>query len=148
MARDTEEDLVLARRAYRELFLEKKLQNILDQKVPRDARVRADDTAIVVLVNDRPQRNLTKRFNKSDIVWAAIEKLLRAWSSHFCRGKILRLNICFNYVEDYNSLSVGREGEKRGNLLSQGVRSMIEIHSYMLKKMPVDKKQSGATCMT
>lgn len=77
--------------------------------------MRLDDTVVVASTTDRTKRNLTKRFDDSDISWTAIEKLLLIWSDLLLRVKELTLKISLNYVDNrHSSLSAGRKGEKRG----------------------------------
>ncbi|KAJ5865423.1 uncharacterized protein N7529_007339 [Penicillium soppii] len=64
VVKDKEEDLALDLSAYWQRFLEKKILNVLGQKISRGKRVRS---VLVVSVNDRSRRDLTKHFNKTDI---------------------------------------------------------------------------------
>lgn len=87
VAKDTEEDVVLAPNAFLVMILEKKLEKVLRGKISSDRRVRADDTMIVASVNDCSHRDLTKRFDKVDVCWDAIEKKLQAeYLFQLCRG--------------------------------------------------------------
>ncbi|KAJ5642756.1 hypothetical protein N7490_006756 [Penicillium lividum] len=110
VVKDTEQDLVqmpslhwpqIQARAYK----------ILRDKISRDRRIRPDDTTVVVSVNDRSQRDLTKRFDSTDMDWTAIEKQLLTWACLYRQGKQLRLKISVNYIED--SIPVSRT-DKRG----------------------------------
>lgn len=115
VSKDTEEDVVLAPSAFWQLSLEKKLEKALRRKTARHRQLRPDDTVIVASTTDRTKRNLTKRFDDTDISWTPVEKQLLMWSDLLLRGKELTLKISFNYVDDrHSSPSAGRKGEKRG----------------------------------
>jgi hypothetical protein len=73
ISRDTEEDVALTPSAYWSVILRGKLEKLLQGKTSREGRVRSDDTSIVVSVNDRSQRDLTKRYDNLDIDWTAVE---------------------------------------------------------------------------
>jgi hypothetical protein len=66
MPKDTEQDIVLAPAAYWQHSLELKLKNFLSKK---NRPFRSEDTNVVVSVTERPERDLTKRFDDSTIDW-------------------------------------------------------------------------------
>ncbi|GFG19953.1 hypothetical protein IFM5058_10396 [Aspergillus udagawae] len=112
VAKDTEPDLVLAPSAYWSEFLRKKLEDRVQKKTQRSRRVRSEDTAVVVSVNDRSQRDLNKWFEKTHVEWSAVERQLLRWSNLFRIGKKLTVGISFNYVDDDYTTASGND--KRG----------------------------------
>lgn len=73
LAKDTEQDLVLRPSSYWGQ-IKQKAERVLHQKVNHNQHVKLDNTSVVVSVNDRSQRDLTKRFKKTDINWTAINR--------------------------------------------------------------------------
>jgi len=114
ISKDTEQNLVLAPTFYWSLFLRPKLEKLLCKKLSLNKRVRPDDTSMVVSVTKRSERDLTKRFDETDIDWSVIEKQLVVWGELFRASKKLRVDISFNYLETGQQLPASRKGDKRG----------------------------------
>ncbi|GFF98316.1 conserved hypothetical protein [Aspergillus udagawae] len=85
LAKDTEQDLVSNPSSYWRQ-IKQKAERVLRQKVNRNRCVKPDDTSVVVSVNDRSQRDLTKHFEKTDIDWTAINSLAKCISEKRCPG--------------------------------------------------------------
>ncbi|KAK5309506.1 hypothetical protein LTR93_012213 [Exophiala xenobiotica] len=114
--RDTEPDVVLAPGRYWQRYLRERVEDLVRQKSADGRVVRPDDSTVVVSVTERSQRDLTKRYPGSEIDWAIVQTQLESWGQYFQRGKKLRVNLSFNYVQ-VSVPSVnnsGRRGDKRG----------------------------------
>jgi hypothetical protein len=61
------------------MFRKPKLEKLLRRKVAQNRHVQCDDTTISVSVTDRSHRDLTKRFDDTDIDWTIVEKQLINW---------------------------------------------------------------------
>jgi hypothetical protein len=61
--------------------------------------VEFDDTSVVMSVNDRSQRDLTRRFDNMDVDWSVIERQLIRWGEFFRAGRRLRVDLSFNYID-------------------------------------------------
>ncbi|GCB27611.1 hypothetical protein AAWM_10496 [Aspergillus awamori] len=111
VAKDTEQDLGLDPNSYWS-GIEQKAEDLLRRKIARNRRVRLDDTTVVVSVNDRSQRDLVKRFEKTDVDWTCIQKQLTMWENLFQQGKRLRLCISINYLDsDQPSNGADKRGQ-------------------------------------
>jgi hypothetical protein len=115
----------LAPTFYWPLFLRPKLEKLLCKKLPSNKRVRPDDTNVVISVTDRSERDLTKRFDETDIEWPVVEKQLVAWGELFRAGKKLRLDISFNYIEtgQLQTSSVRRDDKRSRSSATQQMRT-------------------------
>lgn len=100
----------------------------MQRKKARNQRVRSDDTTVVVAVNERSQRDLTKHFEGTDIDWTPIETQLLRWENLFRQGKKLRLLISIHYIEDNSSTS--SRTDKRGNT-STTTGMLRELHEQV-----------------
>jgi hypothetical protein len=74
---------------------------------------------VIISVAERSQRDLTKRFDDTEIDWSIVEKQLVAWGELFRAGKKLRVDLSFNYVEtgQQSARFSSRKRDKRGSSL-------------------------------
>ena len=120
VAKETEQDIVLVPAAYWHMYLKPKVEKLSSKKVAHNRHVEYDDTRVVISVNDRSERDLTKRFDSMDIDWSVIEKQLIRWGELFRAGKRLRVDLSFNYLDASSQpASTANRGNKRGSSATQ-----------------------------
>jgi len=120
VSKDTEPDVVLAPASYWRLILQPKLEKLLCKKLAKNRPIRSEDSNIVISVTERSQRDLTKRFDDTDIDWGVVERQLIKWAELFRADKKLRLNFSFNYVETSQLLVLSsRKVDKRGSSITK-----------------------------
>ncbi|KAF5696820.1 hypothetical protein FGLOB1_13230 [Fusarium globosum] len=101
LTNDTEQDCVLAPGALRD-----RVDKLLRQKTPRGKSYVPEETIIIVSINDRGERDLTKRFDEFNIDWRMAEQHLCRWSNLFSAGKKLRIDISFICKEEHHGSRV------------------------------------------
>lgn len=99
IAKDTEQDIVLAPAQYWSMFLQAKLNALLSQKIASGKRIKPDDSNVVVSVNERSERDLVRRFDEVNVDWSVVEKQLLSWGELLRAGRDIRVEISFNYVD-------------------------------------------------
>ena len=115
--KDTELGLVLKPTAYWHVALKPKLEALLLRKFGQNKFTQCDDTNLVVSVNHRSRRDLTKTFEGLDIDWSIAERQLLAWSDLLQDGRRLRVELTFNFIDDKAAadMSAMRSTDKRGS---------------------------------
>lgn len=104
-AKQTEDGLVLAPSSFWKEQLSSKIADIVKST---SKSYEPEATTIVISVNDRSERDITKRFEKLQIDWPIIERQLQAWSHLLRIGKKLRISVALNYVESKAARTAGR----------------------------------------
>jgi hypothetical protein len=139
VAKDTEQDIVLVPAAYWHMYLKPKVEKLLSKKVAHDRHVEYDDTRVIVSVNDRSERDLTKRLDSMDIDWSVVEKQLLQWGELFRAGKRLRIDLSFNYLDASSQpASTANRGNERGSSATQ--RMLAERASQLQE----EQEKSGS----
>jgi hypothetical protein len=139
VAKDTEQDIVLVPAAYWHMYLKPKVEKLSSKKVAHDRHVEYDDTRVIVSVNDRSERDLTKRLDSMDIDWSVVEKQLLQWGELFRAGKRLRIDLSFNYLDAFSQpASTANRGNKRGSSATQ--RMLAERASQLQE----EQEKSGS----
>lgn len=123
MPKDTEQDIVLSPTDYYEHFLKPKLDRFLRKK---NRPLRSEDTTVTVSVTARAERNLTKRFDDTNIEWTVMESHIRSWGELYRAGKKLLLNLTFNYVDTSQATTTSLLKANRGGYSSTTQQMLAE----------------------
>jgi hypothetical protein len=118
IAKDTEQDVVLAPAVYWRMYLQAKVEKLVDKKLPRSSHMELDDIAVVASVKDRSESDVTRRLDNMNIDWLVVERQFVRWSEPFRAGKKLKVNLAFNYADSSSSAAASR-GTKRGSYATQ-----------------------------
>ncbi|KIW21716.1 hypothetical protein, variant [Cladophialophora immunda] len=100
------------------LVLHDRLEQVVRRRFAKNRRRRHEHTAVVVSVTERSQRDLSKEYEGTEMDWAVANKQLLDGSSHFQRGKKLRVNLSFHFLR---SRQAGQPEEARRRNANQPV---------------------------
>ena len=123
-------DSVLDPTANWHVVLKPKLESLLLRKFGRFESVQCDESSLVVSVNHRSRRKLTKTFEGLDLDWSIVAKQLTAWSDLLQDGRKLRVALTFNYTD--SSPSTTATSRQKGKLGSSATRRMLAERTAQL----------------
>jgi hypothetical protein len=153
IAKQTEDDLVLAPSDFWNEELSLKIADIVKST---GKPCKADATTIVMSVNDRSERDITKRFEELQIDWLIVENKLQVWSHLLCIGKRLRVSVSLNYVESGKTARTAGRGATATQLVERNAQLDAEQvvsggpdawrHVYNLFRCPGPLCDRGPYC--
>jgi hypothetical protein len=79
-AKDETADVVVSPECYWRRVIQAEREEALKKKFPRNRSLCPDEAIVVVSVTEPRKRPFTKKFKKTEINWAIVEKYLFAWT--------------------------------------------------------------------
>jgi hypothetical protein len=106
---------------------------LIREFAPQD-RPEPCNTVVVVSVNQRAERDITKEFLGLDVDWSIIGKKLESWACYFGEGKRLLVKVTFrfrprNTPPRAGSASGGRPSATRRMRYRQALQRDAEVHA-------------------
>jgi len=94
---NTEENVFLTPGAFWDAALHGKIDEALSREFAPHDRPEPCNTVVVVSVNKRAERDITKEFSGLDMDWSIIGEKLESWACHFGEGKRLLVKVTFRF---------------------------------------------------
>jgi hypothetical protein len=93
----TEENVFLTLGAFWDAALHEKIDEALSREFAPQDRPEPCNTVVVVSVNKRAERDITKEFLGLDVDWSIIGEKLESWACYFGEGKRLLVTVTFRF---------------------------------------------------
>jgi hypothetical protein len=131
---NTEENIFLTPGAFWDAALHSKIDEALSREFAPQDRPEPCNTVVVVSVNKRAERDITKEFLGLDVDWSIIGEKLESWACYFGKGKRLLVKVTFrfrprNTPPRTRAASGGRPSATRRMRYGQALQRDAEVHA-------------------
>jgi len=131
---NTEENVFLTLGAFWDVALYGKIDEALSREFAPQDRPKPYNTVVVVSVNKRAERDITKEFLGLDVDWSIIGEKLESWACYFGEGKRLLVKVTFrfrprNTPPRTEAASGGRPSATRRMRYRQALQRDAEVHA-------------------
>jgi hypothetical protein len=131
---NAEENVFLTPGAFWDAALHGKIDEALSRELATQDRPEPCNTVVVVSVNKRAERDITKEFLGLDVDWSIIGEKLESWACYFGEGKRLLVKVTFrfrprNTPPRAGAASGGRPSATRRMRYGQALQQDAEVHA-------------------